>query len=131
MIIRDSIYMDAVIVGFLITVTAIVVYAGIDLLSDKRQISNMIGALLLIVLGTVFTLIAVNLWLTVAIKSITIGGKEYIAILTDDFSKIIGAVGLGTAGIAIITGGFSLIAGGKYEVKISSTEPVKGIEIKK
>jgi hypothetical protein len=33
--------------------------------------------------------------------------------------------------MAIITGGFSLIAGGKYEVKVSSTEPLTGVEIKK
>ena len=116
---------------FALVVLSIIVYCGIDLWSERKQISNMIGALLLIVLGTVFILIAIELWLQVAVQFISIGGKEYIAILTEDFSKILGAVGLGTAGMAIITGGFSLIAGGKYEVKVSSTEPVQGIEIKK
>jgi len=116
---------------FALVVVGILVYCGIDLWSERKQISNMIGALLLIVLGTVFILIAIELWLQVAVQFISIGGKEYIAVLTEDFSKILGAVGLGTAGMAIITGGFSLIAGGKYEVKVSSTEPVQGIEIKK
>ena len=116
---------------FALVVLSILIYCGIDLWSERKQISNMIGALLLIVLGTVFILIAIELWLQVAVQFITIGGKEYIAVLTEDFSKILGAVGLGTAGMAIITGGFSLIAGGKYEVKVSSTEPVQGIEIKK
>ena len=116
---------------FALVVLSIIVYCGIDLWSERKQISNMIGALLLITLGTVFILIAIELWLQVAVQFISIGGKEYIAILTEDFSKILGAVGLGTAGMAIITGGFSLIAGGKYEVKISSTEAIKGVEIKK
>ena len=124
--------MEMVIVWlFALVVVGILAYCGIDLWSERKQISNMIGALLLIVLGTVFILIAIELWLQVAVQFISIGGKEYIAILTEDFSKILGAVGLGTAGMAIITGGFSLIAGGKYEVKVSSTEPVQGIEIKK
>ena len=116
---------------FALVVLSILIYCGIDLWSERKQISNMIGALLLIVLGTVFILIAIELWLQVAVQFVSIGGKEYIAILTEDFSKILGAVGLGTAGMAIITGGFSLIAGGKYEVKVSSTEAIKGIEIKK
>ena len=123
--------MEVVVWLFGIVVLGILAYCGIDLWSEKKQISNMIGALLLITLGTVFILIAVELWLQTAIQFVTVGGKEYIAILTEDFSKILGAVGLGTAGMAIITGGFSLIAGGKYEVKISSTEPVQGVEIKK
>jgi len=124
--------MEMVIVWlFALVVIGILAYCGIDLWSERKQISNMIGALLLIVLGTVFILIAIELWLQVAVQFVSIGGKEYIAILTEDFSKILGAVGLGTAGMAIITGGFSLIAGGKYEVKISSTEAIKGVEIKK
>jgi len=116
---------------FTIVVLGILIYCGIDLWSERKQISNMIGALLLITLGTVFILIAIELWLQVAVQFVTLGGKEYIAILTEDFSKILGAVGLGTAGMAIITGGFSLITGGKYEVKISSSEAIKGVEIKK
>ena len=116
---------------FAVVVMAILLYCGIDLFSEKRQISNMIGALLLIVLGATFILMAVGLWLQVEITVIETGGKEYMAILTEDFSKIAGAVGFGTVGMAIITGGFSLIAGGKYEVKVSSTEPLRGIEIKK
>ena len=123
--------MEVVVWLFALVIVGILAYCGIDLWSEKKQISNMIGALLLITLGTVFILIAVELWLQTAIQFVTVGGKEYIAILTEDFSKILGAVGLGTAGMAIITGGFSLIAGGKYEVKVSSTEPVQGIEIKK
>ena len=123
--------MEVVVWLFALVIIGILAYCGIDLWSEKKQISNMIGALLLITLGTVFILIAVELWLQTAIQFVTVGGKEYIAILTEDFSKILGAVGLGTAGMAIITGGFSLIAGGKYEVKISSTEPVQGVEIKK
>ena len=123
--------MEVVVWLFALVIVGILAYCGIDLWSEKKQISNMIGALLLITLGTVFILIAIELWLQTAIQFVTVGGKEYIAILTEDFSKILGAVGLGTAGMAIITGGFSLIAGGKYEVKVSSTEPVQGIEIKK
>jgi hypothetical protein len=116
---------------FGIVVVAILAYCGVDLVSERKQISNMIGALLLVVLGTTFILMAIGLWMQVAVQFVSIGGKEYIAILTEDFSKILGAVGLGTAGMAIITGGFSLIAGGKYEVKVSSTEPLSGVEIKK
>ena len=123
--------MEVVVWLFALVIVGILAYCGIDLWSERKQISNMIGALLLIVLGTVFILIAIELWLQTAIQFVTVGGREYIAILTEDFSKILGAVGLGTAGMAIITGGFSLIAGGKYEVKISSTEPVQGVEIKK
>jgi len=122
---------EAVMWLFAIVVLGILAYCGIDLWSERKQISNMIGALLLITLGTVFILFAIGLWMQVAVQLITVNGAKYIAILTEDFSKILGAVGLGTAGMAIITGGFSLIAGGKYEVKISSTEPVQGIEIKK
>jgi hypothetical protein len=116
---------------FGIVVVAILAYCGVDLVSERKQISNMIGALLLVVLGTTFILMAIGLWMQIAVSVVTVGGKEYIAILTEDFSKILGAVGLGTAGMAIITGGFSLIAGGKYEVKVSSTEPLTGVEIKK
>jgi len=123
--------MDVIVGIFAVVVLATLVYAGIDLVSERKQISNMIGALLLILLGATFILMALGLWMQVAVQAITIGGKEYVAILTEDFSKILGAVGLGTAGMAIITGGFSLIAGGKYEVKVSSTEPLQGIEIKK
>jgi len=122
--------MDVLLALFGLVVISILTYVGVDLLSERKQISNMIGALLLIVLGATFILTAVQLWLTVTTKMVSIGGKEYIAILTDDFSKILGAVGLGTAGMAIVTGGFSLISGGKYEVKVSSTSKVKGIEIK-
>jgi len=114
---------------FAVVALAILAYAGIDLLSEKKQISNMIAALLLIVLGVTFILTAVQLWLSVTMEVLSVGGKEYVAILTDDFSKLIGAVGLGTAGMAVITGGFSLISGGKYEVKVSSTSKVKGVKI--
>ena len=123
--------MEVILWVFCLVVLGIIAYCGIDLWSRERQISNMIGALLLILLGTVFILIAIEIWVQVTVQFVTIGDKEFVAILTEDFSKILGAVGLGTAGMSIITGGFSLIAGGKYEVKISSTEPIEGIQIKK
>lgn len=116
---------------FTVVVLAVVIYCGVDLFSERKQISNMIGALLLIVLGATFILVAVGLWLQVEVTVITMGGKEYMAVLTEDFSKIAGAVGFGTVGMAIVTGGFSLISGGKYEVKVSSTEPIQGVEVKK
>jgi len=123
--------MEMIVWTYCAAIIGILIYCGIDLWSERKQISNMIGALLLIVLGVTFILMAAELWMQVVIQYVAIGGQQYIAILTEDFSKILGAIGLGTAGMAIITGGFGLISGGKYELRVSSTEPVQGVEIKR
>jgi uncharacterized membrane protein YwaF len=112
-------------------VGAILLAAIIDLVKANIQISKMVAALLLIVLGAIFLLMAVQMGLSVMLVTANVGGKEIIGIYMDDFLKLLSAVGIGTAGMAIITGGFSLIAGGKYEINLSSTEPIQGIEIKK
>ena len=115
--------------GFVVLVIAVT--SLIDLWDPKRQISNVIAALLLICLGSCFILMAIAIWFKIVLLTLTVGGKEIIGVYTEDLVKVLGAVGLGTAGMAIITGGFSLIVGGKYELKITSSEPIEGVEIKK
>jgi len=121
----------AVEVLFILVVCAIVAVSVMDVMSNKIQISKMACALLLIALGCVFILTAVKIWITIAFITLKVGSKTIIGIYTEEFVKIISSLSIGTAGIAIITGGFSLIAGGKYEVTVSSTEPIKGIKFEK
>ena len=116
---------------FILVVCAIVAVSVMDVMSNKIQISKMACALLLIALGCVFILTAVKIWITIAFITLKVGSKTIIGIYTEEFVKIISSLSIGTAGIAIITGGFSLIAGGKYEVTVSSTEPIKGIKFEK
>jgi|Deesub1362A_J573_1020465.scaffolds.fasta_scaffold00761_10 uncharacterized membrane protein YwaF len=112
-------------------VVAILCSALYDLVKENRQISKMIAALLLITFGAVFLLFSMKLGLDVMFVVAEVNGKEVVGVYAEEFTKLISAVGIGTAGMAIITGGFSLIASGKYEVSISSTEPIRGIEVKK
>ena len=116
---------------FVIVVCALVAVAIADVISTKIQISKMASALLLITLGCVFLLTAVQIWTSIAFITLKMGSKTILGIYTKEFTKLLSALSIGTAGIAIITGGFSLIAGGKYEVTLSSTEPLKGIKFEK
>jgi len=122
--------MVSVILGaFCLVLIAIIIYTGLDLWYPSRQITNVIAALLLIALGCCFILMAIAIWYQVVILTLTYAGKDVIGIYTEDLTKVLGAIGLGTAGMSVITGGFSLIVSGKYELRITSTQPIKGFKI--
>jgi len=116
---------------FGIVTVAILTACLIDLVSPNRQINKMLAAMMLITFGATFLLYAVQLALSVAVMTATINGKEFIGVSVDDFMQLASAMGIGSAGMAIITGGFSLITSGKFETVISSSESISGIEIKK
>lgn len=116
---------------FAIVTIGIIAACIIDLITPNRQINKMLAALMLITFGATFLLYAVQLALSVAVVTATVNGKEFIGVSVDDFMQLTSALGIGSAGMAIITGGFSLITSGKFETVISSSEPISGVEIKK
>ena len=116
---------------FAVVVGTVLAMAVVDLLSEKKQLSKTIVATCLILAGATMIMSALDIALTIALKTGVISGVEVVGISVDDIMKLFTAIGLSQVGLAIITGGFSLIVGGKYELSVSSTEPISGVDIKK
>lgn len=116
---------------FIVVVIAIIAYVGIDLWYPNRTMSNLMGGLLIILLGVCFILYAINIWFNIMAYVIQYGNKVYISILEKDFGKLITSGIILSIGNMLIGGGFTLITGGKYELKLTSSESISGIEIKK
>jgi len=114
-----------------IVVVAIVALVTLEVTVSRVKMSNTGTALILVTLGTMFVLEALQLWIALQLQVLQIGGRAYIAIFSEDFVKVVGAFSMGTIGMSLITGGLALISGGKYELRLSSTEPVSAIEIKR
>jgi len=116
---------------FAVVVGTVLAMAVVDLLSEKKQLSKTIVATCLILAGATMIMSALDIALTIALKTGVISGVEVVGISVDDIMKLFTAIGLSQVGLAIVTGGFSLIVGGKYELSVSSTEPISGVDIKK
>jgi hypothetical protein len=116
---------------FAVVVGTVLAMAVVDLLSEKKQLSKTIVATCSILAGATMIMSALDIALTIALKTGVISGVEVVGISVDDIMKLFTAIGLSQVGLAIVTGGFSLIVGGKYELSVSSTEPISGVDIKK
>ena len=72
--------MTDITVLFIVVVIAIIAYVGIDLWYPNRTMSNLMGGLLIILLGVCFILYAINIWFNIMAYVIQYGNKVYISI---------------------------------------------------